>query len=345
MIFAALKLKLNRRGIMPARDEAAFLSINRLSVQFVGLPRMKRTVMDNTTFREVWSIYMGTASPVCAKWIGTRFIDNFKRVYLVDEFGDNVARAMMDGGGWTTRHDAFKWMLAQQAAWAMYQVRLEPNNLFLPWIKQRQQFLSTVKARKRQGMVPDFLDVKRQTLMDVKGCSFGTRYSPARFYQGQTCDAVRTRQVQVHTDAQRKAKLVDTKYNGWDKHSDVPGPMAQRLSDFGRVEGLVVGAHGEASEDLINFIRRLADRAAQTRFRQMGFQSARSARSTVKQQIYLSLGVEAVRGMARLRIANLAAALAGSTSTKAASARRARAKNLYNEQMNAYWARHCYFDI
>ena len=49
--------------------------------------------------------------------------------------------------------------------------------------------------------------------------------------------------------------------------------------------------------------------------------------------------------MARLRIANLAAALAGSTSTKAASARRARAKNLYDEQMNAYWARHCYFDI
>ena len=52
----------------------------------------------------------------------------------MDKFGDNVARAMMDGGGWATRHDAFKWMLAQQAAWAMYQyqVRLEPNNLFLP---------------------------------------------------------------------------------------------------------------------------------------------------------------------------------------------------------------------
>ena len=69
---------------------------------------------------------------------------------------------------------------------------------------------------------------------------------------------------------------------------------------------------------------------------------------TVESQVqkkYLSLGVEAVRGMARLRIANLAAALAGSTSTKAAAARRARAKNLYDEQMNAYWARHCYFDI
>ena len=69
--------------------------------------------------------------------------------------------------------------------------------------------------------------------------------------------------MQVHTDALRKAKLVDTKYNGWDKdkHSEVSGPMAQRLSDSGRVEGLVVGAHGETSEDLIAFIRRLTNRA------------------------------------------------------------------------------------
>ena len=288
---------------------------------------------------------MGTESPVCARWIGTRFVDNFKRTYTVDAFGDNVGRAMMDGGGWTARHDAFKWTLTQQAAWAMYQVRVEPNNLFLPWIKQRQQFLATVKARKRQGMVPDFLDIKRQALMDVKGCAFGTRYSPARFFQAQTCDAVRSRQQQVHTDALRKAKQVDAKYNGWDKNSDVPGPMTQRLADFGRVEGLVVGAHGEASKDLISLIRRITDRACETRFRQMGFQSPRSAKSTVKQQIYLSLGIEAVRGMARLRIQNLAAALAGSKSTKAAAARRARAKRQYDEQAHAYWARHCYFDI
>ena len=77
----------------------------------------------------------------------------------------------------------------------------------------------------------------------------------------------------------------------------------------------------------------------------MGFQSPRSAKSTVKQQIYLSLGIEAVRGMARLRIQNLAAVLAGSKSTKAAAARRARAKRQYDEQAHAYWARHCYFDI
>ena len=39
--------------------------------------------------------------------------------------------------------------------------------------------------------------------------------------------------------------------------------------------------------------------------------------------------------MAKLRIANLGAALAGSQSTKAAAARRARAKHLYYEQLTA----------
>ena len=65
--------------------------------------------------------------------------------------------------------------------------------------------------------------------MDVKGCAFDTRYDPAMFFQDQTCNVVRSRQQQVHTDVLRKTKQVDAKYNGWDKYSDVPGTMDQRL--------------------------------------------------------------------------------------------------------------------
>ena len=101
----------------------------------------------------------------------------------------------------------------------------------------------------------------------------------------------------------------------------------------------------KAFENFIAFIRRFVDRDSQTIFSQMGFQSVRSAKSTVKQQIYLSLGVKAVRGMDRLLIVNLTVTLTGFTYTKVAVARRARAKYMYNEQMNAYWARHYYFDI
>ena len=52
VIMDGLRSKLNRRGIMPSRDEVAFLSINRLSVQFVGLPKMRRTIINNITFKE-----------------------------------------------------------------------------------------------------------------------------------------------------------------------------------------------------------------------------------------------------------------------------------------------------
>ena len=76
----------------------------------------------------------------------------------------------------------------------------------------------------------------------------------------------------------------------------------------------------------------------------MGFKSPLDTRSTVLSQIYLSLGIEAVRGVARIRVANLALALAGSKSRKAAAARRSAAKALFAEQSLAYWHRHRYFD-
>ena len=66
-------------------------------------------------------------------------------------------------------------------------------------------------------------------------------------------------------------KDVDTKYNGWDKNSDVQGPMTQRLNDFGRVEGLVVGVDGEGSPDLLHLISRIVKRAAMMKFSTMGF--------------------------------------------------------------------------
>ena len=82
-----------------------------------------------------------------------------------------------------------------------------------------------------------------------------------------------------------------------------------------------------------------------TKFRTMGFSSARGAKSTVLSQLYVTLGVEAIRGMASLRINNLGAILAGTTSTKAATARRNRAQNQFYKQDQAYWARMCYRDI
>ena len=189
------------------------------------------------------------------------------------------------------------------------------------------------------------IDVKRQRLMDVKTLSFNpSRYSPARFYNGKRAGAVEFRADAVNRECINKAKTVDEKYNGVDFAVSGPGPVLRRLQAYGRVEGLTVGAHGEASPDLDTLIKNIADKGAMARYRVLGFESPIAARSTVINQIYMTLGIEAIRGVARLRVANLSTALAGSRSRKAAKARRQAAKALFEEQNLAYWHRHCYFD-
>ena len=76
---------------------------------------------------------------------------------------------------------------------------------------------------------------------------------------------------------------------------------------------------------------------------EMGSPVQIDARSTVLGQVYLSLGIEAIRGVARIRVDNLALGLAGSKSRKAAAARRIAAKAAFTEQSLAFWHRHRYF--
>ena len=180
--------------------------------------------------------------------------------------------------------------------------------------------------------------------MDVKTMSFNrTRYPPPRFRKGKRSGAVDFRAGKVNDNCVCKSKAVDEKYNGLDFEATGPGPVLWRLQAYGRVEGIVVGAHGESSPELNDLIHRVAEKGALARFRVLGFDSSLAARSTVLNQIYTSLGVEVIRGVARLRVANLSTDLASSSSRKAAKARRQAAKSLFEEQ-NPYWHRHCYFD-
>ena len=339
-----LALKTRRRGVHPTRQEAAFLSANRLSSQFVGVPAMERTVIGNVLYHEVWSAYLGTDSPICAPWVGTKFSCG-KRSYKVDRYGDVVCSAPLDKGQWTVRHDQFKWTLAKQCQWACYDVGVEVAHLFLPVINQKEQFLKREKQRQRQGLVPDLIDVKRQCLMDVKTFSFNpTRYGAARFRNATRTGGAKLRGDAVNGECIKKAKDVDEKYNGIDFDANGPGPVLRLLQAYGRVEGLAVGAHGESSPELDDLILRVANQGALARYRVLGFESPLAAHSTVLNQIYMALGIESIRGIARLRVANLSTALAGSRSRKAAKARRQAAKSLFEEQNLAYWHRHCYFD-
>ena len=173
-------------------------------------------------------------------------------------------------------------------------------------------------------MVPDMLDVQRRTLMDVKTFNFSTtRYRPIRFKDDKQCDTVRARQDEVHGQLLNKARKIDKIHNAWQRSKGNEGPVTRHFMSFGRCEGLTIGAHGECSADIQNLINLMAQRGAQRRYREMGFKSPIAAKITVLAQVSLAIGIEAIRGVSRVRLANLDTVLAGHASSKAAEYRRA----------------------
>ena len=69
----------------------------------------------------------------------------------------------------------------------------------------------------------------------------------------------------------------------------------------------------------------MAKRGAQRRYKDMGFKSPRESKSTIISQLRLSLGVEVIRGVVRVRLQNLGTILAGRKSAQNAAKRRAHA--------------------
>ena len=68
-----IQIPAGKHGIAPNQFEAAYLSANKLITQFVGIPAMKHTVMDDSIFQEAWARYLGEPSPACAHWVGLDF--------------------------------------------------------------------------------------------------------------------------------------------------------------------------------------------------------------------------------------------------------------------------------
>ena len=161
----------------------------------------------------------------------------------------------------------------------------------------------------------------------------------------QLCDTVRIRGLSVHKNVTDKARDIDITYNGWRPESGNLGPVQQRLQGFGRIKGLVVVTHGEFSPDLINLIEQLSKQGASSRHRDMGFDNVNETMSTVKQQVFLSLGIEAARDTTRMRIDKFGVALDVNVSNNLGAARRRRSKERFRQQVEAYEYRHCFFDI
>ena len=67
----------------------------------------------------------------------------------------------------------------------------------------------------------------------------------------------------------------------------------------------MVGGFGEVNDNMDVMVTRMAARAAESKWRLIGANNLAEARQTFKARIRGTIGVEGVRGLARLRLANL----------------------------------------
>ena len=82
-------------------------------------------------------------------------------------------------------------------------------------------------------------------------------------------------------------------------------PVAQRLRGFGRTQGLVWGAFGEASREVHTLLAATAKAAATSFWREAGATSALTAEASYTAFYRREWGCESVWGHARVRVARI----------------------------------------
>ena len=115
------------------------------------------------------------------------------------------------------------------------------------------------------------------------------------------------------------------------------GPATSRLLTFGRVQGWVSGAFGEASPDLHRLLDLFALKGAAANHVVMGLDSPLQARAHVKQRCCKELGVMAVRVAAQHKLQALAAVLMGKQAAAQQTKRRQTQRIVHRFRCDSYF--------
>ena len=193
------------------------------------------------------------------------------------------------------------------------QVVTEVYGLFSALIPQAGQAqLARLSARKRHGLVPDFLMRLKlpdmpltEYLLELKGMHLSaTRYRANDNLQpGETKAAVKRRSEQIAREYIAKAQKCDQKYCG--TAPDDVGPVEERLRSYERVWPLVFGAFGETNDEVERLMHVLAEAGAEKHWRRMKARSAEEAKGAFAWLLRRRWGITALRENARLRLDRL----------------------------------------
>ena len=186
--------------------------------------------------------------------------------------------------------------------------RTEVFGLFAACIPQagRRRAASSMPARKRQGLVPDFLFTlaldgpERELLFELKTLHVGpSTYAPAL----HRCEAVARKARTLPSVYAAKAREVDVRF--CHTAPGTVGPVETKLRTYDPVRGLVFGAFGETSPDVERLLSACCQAGATRHWREMRLATPAEARGILAWMLRVRWGMTAVREAARLKLERL----------------------------------------
>ena len=292
--------------------------------------------LSNAEFAEAAATSLCLPSPACMGRVG----ETVKGRKVIDVYGDQVQATPLPGDHWRQRHDQLKHVLHRLCIWAGLPCEIEVFNIFSRHIPQAG--LARIdRHRDRQGMVPDMkitittAGVPRQVLHEIKCISSSqSRYKPTWSERG-----VDKRAEQLHDEYVVKARRADQDHGGVGQGE--VGGVERKLLTFPKVEGLVFGNWGEASQATHLLVEELACSRAriadpQTRGRKGQILSEEGIKALAVGYIRRKLSITAVKAQSHSLLGRLEGLGPGAT---AAASRRTRAmeqERLWSRERRAY---------
>ena len=326
LLTKALSLYLPRK----ARPAWAWKQRDKISSSWLlALPGADST-LSNAEFAEAAATSLCLPSPACMGRVG----ETVKGRKVIDQYGDQVQATALPGDHWRQRHDQLKHVLHRLCIWAGLPCEIEVFNIFSRHIPQAG--LARIdRHRDRQGMVPDMkitlttAGVSRQVLHEIKCISSSqSRYKPSWSERG-----VDKRAEQLHHEYVEKARRADQQHGGVEQ--GVVGPVERKLLTFPKVEGIVFGNWGEASQATHQLVEELASSRARIADSQRGRRGQILSEEGVKGlavgYIRRKLSIAAVKAQSHSLLGRLEGLGPGAV---AAAGRRARAM-----EQERLWAR------
>ena len=291
---AVLSKALENHPDRQARPVMVWPQMDKLSSAWLLSYPGPHTGLSSLIFSEAVCSHLCLPSPACEDWIGDKVGKT-----VMDMFGDKVMATPLHGDTWRIKHDTVKSELNRLCVWSSLPATCEVFVLFSHLIPQ--EGLSRIeRGRKRQAMVPDFQlevpcatggKVSKLAELKVLNCC------PTRYSTGDRDKAVDKRAKMLQAEYRKKAKDTDRKYGGTEE--GIIGPVENKLRQYGDIQGLVVGAFGEGSEDLHSLVQTIAESKVTTMGLSRGREGTEAELGIVVGQVRRMLSTASVRAQAQ----------------------------------------------